>query len=246
MRFPNAYKGVTKLYYAQIMDVVMASLTLVFVLAVIRLSIDSVIAQVVFGGFALLVLFTLRICIFTLRIVGLIQAKKDEKGFFSALIVSCVALVFSFLQLMTTTGQEIIAGWLNIGVTLCFLISIELILIGIHNLGKALNSPSIVFATSRTQLLMVIFYTIIILLEIYRNTPNMSEQVVAVIEAVLEFIADLLLAIYLGKARKVLMEREDAPREGEVKEGAAHAGEMPESAARERKVPGVAARDNIL
>jgi len=88
MRFPNAYKGVTKLYYAQIMDVVMASLTLVFVLAVIRLSIDSVIAQVVFGGFALLVLFTLRICIFTLRIVGLIQAKKDEKGFFSALIVS--------------------------------------------------------------------------------------------------------------------------------------------------------------
>ncbi len=215
MRFPNAYKGVTKLFAAQVIDVAVSALALSFVIILIALSRTAPLTQAIIGGLGLVGLLLLRVCIFVLRLIGLIEARKDDKGFFYAFCVSCGALLLFLIQFMVRFVNERVGGWLNILVTLCFLISVELILISLHNLGKELNNPPVVFASSRLQLLMVIFYTVILLIDVYDNIPNMAEQATSVIRSILEFLASLMLMIYYGKARKMLSKPDDPDQEGE-------------------------------
>ncbi len=210
MQFPYAYKGVSKLVVAQILELVIAALTVGILILILKINSDSVTAQVLLGGFTLFGILLIRLVILFLRMIGLLQARKDEKGFFKAFFLTFAALVLSFIKLVSGDSYGRIEGWIGIGETLCHMIAIELILISIHTLGKKLNHPPVVFAASKMQLVMVILYVVIILIQIYRNTPNMSEEISSILGSLLELVVNILLVIFLGKAKKMLAQRENA------------------------------------
>ena len=142
MKFPHAYKGVKKLFIAEILGVIMAVLMITAaVLVAIGLKNEPALLA---GGTVGLVGSIILIVMFVLQLVGLIQGGKDEPLIKIALFFTLAAIVLSLVATILASFPDnqilaIIARICNIGVDGATVIAFLYTLLGISNLATRLG-----------------------------------------------------------------------------------------------------------
>lgn len=213
MNFPNAYKGVKKIFTAEIFAIVSLVLLLICpILAVVltKTTSDNETAAVALA--ALIVLFAglgLAVASFVVNLTGIVQAKKDEGRFYYAfvfVIIPIIASIFVAIFSQNTYVQNI-ANTVN---NVCEVMVMIYIIGGIRNLAEKLGDGKMV---SSGDFALRVIITIYVLLLIARITaiifcfiPLMvvAAGIISIIAGVLDVFVNIYYFFYLGRAVKML------------------------------------------
>ena len=172
MKFPNAFKGVSQIYKAELISILAAVCTGIgAILAIFGVGVADVGSEAVGAGFAitggLFVIGTavLMVISYFLNIIGVNNAAKDEEGFKRAMIAiivgiiaSVVAGIFSNNETVSLLAQlvsricEVLVFWFCIG--------------GIRNLAVKMNDRNIANKADSFIKLIIGIYVVGIVLAI--------------------------------------------------------------------------------
>ena len=210
MQFPNAFKGVSKLFIAEILALIGALVMLVgagltvggSVAAYNSGSLDAASGLVTGGAITMLGGLVLPIIGYIMQLVGLSQASKDEpKNFKVAFIAAIIALIASLVVGFTTSIE-----WLNkiltvvsgVGGIITFFFSIA----GIMELARRMNRPEMVSLGNKISWMVVITY---VLSFVIRLIPIAElAAVLAIASAIFSIITYIIFLVYLSRAKKML------------------------------------------
>ena len=217
MKFPNAAKGVKKLFSAEILYLL--SVILIGVVSVITVIINNKMTNVS-NAVAVLILVgfiaggVLAVIAFILQIVGLVQASRDERAFKGVIlltvfgiIVSVIGAFFSkdsFINSLSTTINSVVS-----------VISIILIILGIGNMSLQLERQDMIERGGRIIRIIVwlaIISIIMNLISIFlpQNIDDASDLAkviilsLTVIALMLNIAEYILYLSFLSKTKKML------------------------------------------
>lgn len=223
MRFPNGFKGVSKVFAAEILglvaNVIVAIIGGLGIASVAALSTaDGAEAGLAGLGVSLIltgVMSVILIIALILRLVGLSQAGKDEPAFRSAFIVSIFVLILVVVTgiLSATVGQNsIIDEVVEIVQRICNIVVIFLVIGGVQNFAVRLSNEKMLNRGSSVAWLIAIPYILAaiasILVLIFKNNEAMQTvaAIMALVSGVLSIIGSIAYVVYLGQAKKMLKE----------------------------------------
>ena len=147
MRFPNAYKGIKKIFLGEIMAVAVVVLTvgMAAVLSAYGVGTDADLADLtreqalLIGGLSLGLLLAagvLAVAGLILNFTGVVQAKKDDSHFNTAFFTALLSLVIGFLGSFLLRNAPEIQRWVRIGGAVCGIMTQFFILSGIASLAE--------------------------------------------------------------------------------------------------------------
>lgn len=211
MKFPNAYKGVGRLFLSEIFSIIAA--ICVFFGEVIPLAdiIDNpetveLSGSLIGGGIIVMVALVMALISFILMIMGISAASQDEPTFKSAMIAVIVAIVVSLVAGFFSKN-ELISSLLDIfkrGLELCIVwYCIE----GIKSLAEKCANNDMV---ERGDTILKLYFGALIIsvalnvVTSFTNFNALLELVIAIAAAILAVVAYLLYLIYLSQAKKML------------------------------------------
>ena len=156
MKYPNAAKGLNKIYIAEILSIIAAVLTIVVVILVGANHVDTSISGeeavqvlqaanigtpvVILGIFMIL----LMLVGYIMNLIGIINASKDEGAFKQALWMLLASMVFGIVASALENSNAQVANWLKVPSTLFDLVVTLYVLEGIANLAGNLGRKEIV------------------------------------------------------------------------------------------------------
>ena len=222
MKFPNAAKGVKKIFTAEILNLIG---TIVMVIAAIVVAIGAAgaagaqteegIALALGGGMMVALIFIavymiLAIIAYIMNLVGIINASKDETNFKSALIFLIVGIVTMILVAVFRNNPVVYSMLLSLGNLMNVFVNIFVIAGGVK-LADRLNRGDV--STKGTNVLKLIIVVAILSLIASLISSFMGGMVASVTAAVL-FIVGLVLNIikyfmylsFLSQLKKALAE----------------------------------------
>lgn len=218
MRFPNAYKGVKKVFAAEILGIIAAILALV---GVIMVNIgnnkpdDNIVAS---GGLLALVALIVSVVSFIIQIVGLHQGGKDN-GYIrmsfilmiGSILLGIVAAVVSGIDSNVQVDLSLVSTILDkVGDIFTLFVTIYLFQ-GIANLAKQLNDEKM-YKTGKTLATIILgLFILSLVLSLLGNVIKSDNNVVVtvfgvlgIVAAVIDLIVNIICFFYLGKAVKML------------------------------------------
>ncbi len=155
MSYPNAAKGIRKIYIAEILHILAAAFGIGILLLIainkIDLTADGKALQAALESAGMAVPFViyavatvlLILVSFFLNIAGILQASKDEESFKRALWIELLGLALAIAVGFLQSGSRLVADWLHIASTLCTMMVTLLVLEGIGRLAVSLGKPEI-------------------------------------------------------------------------------------------------------
>jgi hypothetical protein len=215
MKFPNAAKGISKIFTSEILALIAAIATgVATILAVVMYASAKTnsTAGAAASGIGMLVLglgaSVLLVIALILKIVGVVQASKDEDSFkmiiyltIFTLIVAVVAAIFSRVAFLNNIANAVSA----IG----SFVTTLLIILGIGNLGVQVGNDEVIDKCS-SQFKLILGIGIVALLARFFCIflPTIPAQgiviALAVVALVLSVIQYILYLSLLSKAKKML------------------------------------------
>ena len=205
MQFPNAFKGVSKIFIAQLL-VLVAEVVAIVVNSLYAAQNNTVNGLIAGLGVAVGVI---TIIAFILNLLGLIDAKKDEGAFGTALFIVIAGIVLSCISVAFPadgTAAEVFKQLSNI----CEVLVTFYVITGIINLAKKLNDGEMAAKGKKIITMVVVAWALAIIAGLVGGLLKGNEAAVAVaailllIGAVVGTIAVILYVLYLAKAKKML------------------------------------------
>ena len=216
MKYPNAAKGINKIYIAEILSIMAAVLAVVMMILVTSNSIDTGLSAeaatqalqsarigtpfVVLG----IVMMLLMLVSFFMNLTGIISASKDEAGFKRALWVLLAGIVFEIIASILHNSSPQTANWLKVPATLCDLVVMIFVLEGISTLADSLVRKDIsdMCAKCRTYLLCVLILSAAAeVLASLGVTGSAMQSTTGIAAHLLEIVAYVFYLRVLNKAR---------------------------------------------
>ena len=149
MRYPNAFKGVSQIYKAELIAILAVVCTGIgAILAIFGVGVADVGSEAVGKGFAitggLFVIATavLMIVSYILNIIGVGNAAKDESGFRSAMIAIIIGIVASIVAGIFS-NKEVVCLLAQLVSKICDILVFWFCIGGIGNLADKLNDQVI-------------------------------------------------------------------------------------------------------
>ena len=217
MRYPNAAKGIKKIWIAEILSILAALLIAALVILVSANHVDTSISGeeavqvleaakisgpiVVLGVGMLLMLVS-----YFLNMAGIITASKDEAGLKRALWTLLASMAFGIVAAILENSNVKVANWLKIPSTLFELVVMIYVLEGIANLAKNLGKKDIADMSTQCRTWMMCALILASAAEAFvamgteGSTLNTTSGVAA---ALLQIVAYVLYLRVLNKARKM-------------------------------------------
>lgn len=222
MKFPNAAKGVKKIFTAEILNLIG---TIFMVIGVIIAAIGMLGAAgaqssdgkalAIGGGLMVALIFIavymiLAIIAYIMNLVGIINASKDETNFKSALIFLIVGIVTTILVAVFRNNPVVYSMLLSLGNLMNVFVNIFVIAGGVK-LADRMNRGDV--STKGTNVLKLIIVVAILSLIASLISSFMGGMVASVTAAVLLIVSLILNLIkyfmylsFLGKLKKSLAE----------------------------------------
>ena len=213
MNFPNAHKGVKKIFTAEIIAIFAAILLLCGAVTTLVLSkMESIPEATVPAVAALLTLLCglgLAAASFILNLVGILQAKKDENNFYYAfvfVIIPIITSVFAAIFSKNSYVQSISDGVRNI----CEVIVMIMIIGGIRELANKLGRQDMVNSANRAYRIITAVYVLLIIARVievvFDFLPMMvtAAGILSIIAGVLNIVAHVYYFVFLGRGVKML------------------------------------------
>lgn len=213
MKYPNAYKGVSQIYKAELIAILAVICTGIgAILAIFGVGVADVGSEAVGKGFAitggLFVIATavLMIVSYILNIIGVGNAAKDESGFRSAMIAIIIGIVASIVAGIFS-NKEVVCLLAQLVSKICDIMVFWFCIGGIRNLADKMNDRNIANkADSFTKLIIGIYVAGIVLAIIgsFVKAGGFLDGFIDVAGAVCSIIAYLSYLSLLKGARDML------------------------------------------
>lgn len=214
MRFPNAYRGVKKIWLAEMLMLLAAIVGIIMVIVMAAngtmVGEDIVINEGVKTPIAVLGIVTAVIALvaFILNLIGLINANNDDSAFRIALLVTILGIVASAISAIWS-NNETLNKWMDTALTICSMFASYYVLTGIANLAEKMSDAATKAVALKSRTLVegsfcatALFKLIISIFKI-QNGSTIS-TILAVIALLLELVSYILYLRALSKGKKML------------------------------------------
>ena len=215
MKFPDAHKGVKKLYVAEIISIIAAAIGIIsLIFSSIGLKNDGVLATM--GLIASLSAIALLVS-FIMQLVGLKQGGEDEDQIRYAFYCSLLAIAFSLAVVVVRLFKEndttvMIRNIFDIGVDVSNVLVVIYALLGISALATKLGDGAMAQRGKKLSNVVTVLFVVSIAFNLFpnfftNNAPDWAKviaSIIAIVAAIVELIAYVLIVVYYGKASKML------------------------------------------
>ena len=214
MRFPNAYRGVKKIWLAEMLMLLAAIVGIVIVIVMAAngtmVGEDIVINEGVKTPIAVLGIVTAVILLigFILNLIGLINANNDDSAFRIALLVTILGVVASAISAIWS-NNETLNKWMDTAITICSMFASYYVLTGIANLAEKMSDAATKALALKSRTLVegsfcatALFKLIISIFKIQDGST--ISTILAVIALLLELVSYILYLRALSKGKKML------------------------------------------
>ena len=215
MRFPNAFRGVKKIWLAELLMLLAAviGIILVFVIAANGTLVgeqEIVINEAAKTPISILGIFTTVIALIALilNLVGLINARGDDAGFRIALLMTVLGIIASAVSAIWSTNQ-VLVKWMDTALTIFSMLASYYVLTGIANLAEQYPDPATKALALKSRTLVegtfcatAIFKLIINIFKIQDGSTIYT--ILSIIALVLELVSYVLYLRALSKGKKML------------------------------------------
>ena len=214
MRFPNAYRGVKKIWLAEMLMLLAAIVGIVIVIVAAMngsmVGEDIVINEGVKTPIAVLGIVTAVILLigFILNLIGLINANNDDSAFRIALLVTILGVVASAISAIWS-NNETLNKWMDTAITICSMFASYYVLTGIANLAEKMSDAATKALALKSRTLVegsfcatALFKLIISIFKIQEGST--ISTILAVIALLLELVSYILYLRALSKGKKML------------------------------------------
>lgn len=214
MRFPNAYRGVKKIWLAELLMLLAAIVGIVIVIVAAMngsmVGEDIVINEGVKTPIAVLGIVTAVIALvaFILNLVGLINANNDDSAFRIALLVTILGVVASAISAIWS-NNETLNKWMDTAITICSMFASYYVLTGIANLAEKMSDAATKALALKSRTLVegsfcatALFKLIISIFKIQDGST--ISTILAVVALLLELVSYILYLRALSKGKKML------------------------------------------
>ena len=207
MRFPNAHKGVKQIFTAE-----MLSLLCVIVATIISGMMTSGADESTMGVIAIVGLVTgiVAIIAFILKLLGVINARKDEGNFSYALWAILAGIVCSLVA-TAFSGNTTVSSICTAVNDICSALVTYYVITGILSLAKQLGNKDMIAKGKRARTILITIWVIVIILQLVsaifgagNETMNIIMAVLAMCAGILEIVLYIIYLAYLSKARVML------------------------------------------
>lgn len=215
MKFPNAYKGVKKLFVAEIIGIIACFVMAVAaVLMTVGLNNEPVLIAsstvALVGSIALLV-------VFIISLVGLYQGGDDEPqikvAFYLTLVtvgLSLLATVFSAIT--KVSGLVTASKYIAITADVAAVIALEYTLLGIAELSKKCGDEKMARLGKTLTWCVLLLYILSVVMNLYgtilannvQQWVKITVSVAAIVASIAELVVYVLIVVYYGRATKML------------------------------------------
>ena len=214
MRFPNAFRGVKKIWLAELLMLLAAVVGIIMVIVMATngtmVGEDIIINESVKTPIAILGIVTAVIALvaFILNLVGLINANNDDPAFRIALLVTILGIVASAISAIWS-NNETLNKWMDTALTICSLFASYYVLTGIANLAEKMSDAATKALALKSRTLVegsfcatALFKLIINIFKI--QSGSTIHTIMAVVAMLLELLAYILYLRALAKGKKML------------------------------------------
>ena len=214
MRFPNAFRGIKKIWLAELLMLLAAVVGIIMVIVMATngtmVGEDIIINESVKTPIAILGIVTAVIALvaFILNLVGLINANNDDPAFRIALLVTILGIVASAISAIWS-NNETLNKWMDTALTICSLFASYYVLTGIANLAEKMSDAATKALALKSRTLVegsfcatALFKLIISIFKI--QSGSTISTILAVIALLLELVSYILYLRALAKGRKML------------------------------------------
>lgn len=215
MRFPNAFKGVSRIYLAEILSLIATIIGIVSVIVVFAGAGTAAAGNggtgaglAVGGGLFLAITAILMLASFIINIIGVSNASQDEPAFRTAMIFivvgilcSIVAGIFSgnpviySIATIVSRVSEILVFWFSIN--------------GISNLAVAMEDNEIYERADSLAKLILGVYIVVIILTIVTSfvlLPLFLTSIISIVTSICMIVAYFMYLSLLSGAKSMLSE----------------------------------------
>lgn len=214
MKYPRAQKGVNLLWIAALISIIVSVVAVIGAI-LSGFSFDNDIVKKaglgVLGGAGICALV-----VFILELIGLVEAKEDERGFRFALIAVFVSIVLSIISGIFNAFDndvlKLVGRIFDVLSSVSSLGSLTFIFVGIMNLAGKLNDQKMVAKGRRLiHIIWFVFISSIVLSFVSVVLPtNIGDWVkiligaLALVSAILELVSTILTYVYYYQAKEML------------------------------------------
>lgn len=214
MRFPNAFRGIKKIWLAELLMLLAAVVGIIMVIVMATngtmVGEDIIINESVKTPIAILGIVTAVIALvaFILNLVGLINANNDDPAFRIALLVTILGIVASAISAIWS-NNETLNKWMDTALTICSLFASYYVLTGIANLAEKMSDAATKALALKSRTLVegsfcatALFKLIISIFKIQEGST--ISTILAVIALLLELVSYILYLRALNKGKQML------------------------------------------
>ena len=224
MRFPNAAKGVKNIFTAQILQLIGSICEIIGLVIVISggatailskgsdAGLVAALSQMAGASIFLVAYSILALIAFIMQIVGIVNAKKDEESFKSALICLIIGIIAPIVGALFARVSPVITSLCaSVGNLMGLFVTI-FIISGIIKLADQLNRGDVSTKGSNILKIIIVIAAISLILSIVSSfmLTNTAVLVIAMIllaiSLVLSIIQYIMFLTLLSQAKKMLNE----------------------------------------
>ncbi len=208
MKYPNAYRGLGKLFVAQILEIVGV---IVLIVAAVLILVGISNADMTMAGTAVFLFLAAGIVViisYIFNLVGFAQAKKDEDPFLIRLIFIIVAIVSAIASTAAQSVNEKLSSWLSFAALIFEIAVIENSSIGIKRLATNIGDQKVAKTAEVLRILMRIVWLIVLVLRLFNNIQPEIGGILYLIAGIVELVASVMYIVLLSKAKKMLAKTE--------------------------------------
>ena len=215
MKFPNTFKGIKKIWIAEMLMLVAAvlSIILLFVIAGNSTVVDDVVTinkeavkvpTAIFGiGAAVLILVA-----FLLNLIGIINCRKDDKNFINALIATLLGVVCGIVNAIWGEAKPRLGSWMEFVMVMESCYASYYVLTGVSKLSEAYPDEATKKLVDKSRNWLLGSFSLSaglkLIVDIFNIQDGTPKTIMAIVAALAEIVSYVIYLMALNKSKKML------------------------------------------
>ena len=215
MKFPNTFKGIKKIWLAEMLALLGAvlSIVLLFVVSANSAIIDDVLIvntgaietpSAILGICA----SVLMVVAFLLNLIGIINCRKDDKNFVNALIATLLGVVCGIVNAIWGESKPRLGSWMEFVMVMESCYASYYVLTGVSNLSQAYPDEATKKLVDKSRNWLLGSFSLSaglkLIVDIFNIQDGTPKTIMAIVAVACEIIAYIIYLLALNKSKKML------------------------------------------
>ncbi len=215
MKFPNTFKGIKKIWIAEMLMLLAAvlSIVLVFVIAGNSVVIDDAVVvnteavktptAIIGIGAAVIILVA-----FLLNLIGIINCRKDDKNFINALFATLLGVVCGVVNAIWGESNPRLGSWMEFVMVMESCYASYYVLTGVSNLSEAYPDEATKKLVDKSRNWLLGSFSLSaglkLIVDIFNIQDGTPKTIMAIVAVLAEIISYIIYLMALNKSKKML------------------------------------------